>query len=38
VFEIRAFRGAPDASVADFTRYESAQSSATVWTRTFVVP
>ncbi|MBA3455087.1 MAG: hypothetical protein H0T42_18500 [Deltaproteobacteria bacterium] len=35
VFEIRAFRGAPDARFADFTRYDSTQASAVVWTRTF---
>lgn len=37
VFEIRAFRGAPDAALADFTRYLSTQASAVVWTHTFEV-
>lgn len=36
VFEVRAFNGAPDARAADFTRYTSTQSSAVVWTHTFV--
>lgn len=36
VFEIRAFNGAPEARSSDFTRYMSTQSSAVVWTRTFV--
>lgn len=36
VLEIRAFRGAPDARAADFTRYLSTQSSAVVWSHTFV--
>ena len=36
VFEIRAYNGAPDVRLADFTRYMPAQASAVVWTRTFV--
>jgi len=36
-FEIRAFNGAPDVRMADFTRYLPTQASAVVWTHTFVV-
>lgn len=38
VIELRTFAGAPGAPMADFTRYASAQSSATRWTRTFITP
>jgi len=38
VFEIRAYLGAPDASLADFRSHLSTQSSAVVWTHTFRVP
>jgi hypothetical protein len=38
VLELRAFRGATDAPIGDFTRYLPAQSSAVVYTRTFVAP
>ena len=36
VFEIRAFRGAPKAKLTDFTEYLPTQSSAVVWTHTFI--
>lgn len=38
VIEIRAFNGAPGAAVGDFTRYTPTQSSAVVFTHTFLAP
>jgi len=38
VFEIRAYQGAPEAAVGDFTRYLPTQSSAVAWTHTFRAP
>ena len=38
VFEIRSFRGAPLASVGDFTTYDGTQLSAVTFTRTFRAP
>ena len=38
IFEIRAFRGAPGARDADFTRYSPAQTSAVMWTHSFITP
>ncbi len=36
VLQIRAFHGAPFVQLADFTRYLPTQSTAVVWTHTFV--
>jgi len=38
VLEIRAYRGAENAKLADFRTYKSTQSSGVVWTRTFRAP
>jgi len=38
VLEIRAYQGAPEAAVGDFTSYLQTQSSAVAWTHTFVAP
>lgn len=38
VLEVRTYVGAPGAAAADFTRYTSAQSSASRFTATFIAP